>query len=64
MQGADSDSERKDEVEEAKGGKGVMSDFEDKLDLDLCQLMCHKRNTNHEGGELSLRAKTYHLRRR
>lgn len=36
LQGADSDGERKDEVEEAKGGKDVMSDFEGKMDLDLC----------------------------
>jgi hypothetical protein len=64
LQGTDSDSERKDEVQEAKGGKGVMSDFEGKLSLDLCQLTRYKRDTKHEGGQSSLRTETYHLRRR
>lgn len=43
LQGTDGDGERKDEVEEAKRRKGVMCEFEAKMDLDVSQLTrCRK----------------------
>ena len=52
LQGTDGDGERKDEVQKAKRRKGVMCEFEAKLDLDGCQFprckkACNSRTGNH-----------------
>ena len=54
LQGTNGDGERKDEVEKAKRRKGVMCEFEAKLDLDGCQFThCKKACSSRTGSILN-----------